>query len=212
MPAPDSRAGAAVTWDRQAARYGRQARWELRSLWTAAALARPDADDAVIDVGTGTGLLLEVLRVRPLVPRRVVAVDRSSGMLAQVPPLPDGWSVVTADAAALPLAGASFDVAVAAYIVQILDRSAQAAVLAELHRVLRPGGRLVTVTPHVPRRGAGRLGAAMLDGAAAVAPVRLGGLRTDDVRPALARAGFVVERAAQRRHGYPSLIVCARRP
>lgn len=205
------RAGAAATWDRHAARYGRQTRWELRALGTAAALAGAGVDDEVLDVGTGTGLLLDVLRGRPLVPRRVVGVDRSAGMLEQVPLLPDGWSVLAADATALPFPDASFDVAFAAYVLQILPRPEQAAALTELRRVLRADGRLVAVTPYVPRRGAGRVGAGVFDAAAAVAPARLGGLRTDDVRPALERAGFAVERAALRRHGYPSLVVSARR-
>ncbi len=208
---PSHRASAASTWDALAARYGRQIRHELRAVGVAADLARVRPEDRVVDVATGSGVMLDVLRVRPGRPHRLLAVDRSTGMLARLGPLPPGWEAAQADAVALPLADGSVDVATVSYLLHLLGSAERAAVLAELHRVLVPGGRVVTVTVHVPRRGAGLLGASGLDALAFLAPAALGGLRTHDPRRELAAAGFTVERAAQRRHGYPSLVVLARR-
>jgi len=208
----DHRASAAPTWDRHASRYARQTRHELRAVWAAASLAQVRPGDRVVDVATGTGLMLDVLRVRPDPPRRLLAVDRSPGMLARLRPLPAGWEARQADARALPLSSGAIDVATVAYLLHLLPPADRAAVLGELHRVIVPGGRLVTVTVNVARRGASRIAAGVLDALAGVAPARLGGLRPHDPRAELAEAGFTVEHAAQRRHGYPSLVVLARRP
>lgn len=204
-------ASSAATWDANAGRYARQTRHELRAVWRAAALADAGPEDRVLDVATGTGLMLDVLRVRPRPPRHVLAVDRSPGMLAQLPQLPPGWTAREADATALPAEDGTFDVVTVSHLLQLLDEQERRGALREVHRVLAPGGRVVTITPHVPRRGAGRLGAALLDTAATRSPARLGGLRTCDPRADLDAAGLPVQRAAQLRRGYPSLVVLARR-
>lgn len=211
MPAAhDDRARAVATWDRHAARYARQVRFELRAARVAADLAAPTAADRVLDVATGSGVMLDVLRERPDPPRSVVAIDSSPAMLALIKPLPQGWSAQRADARALPLATGCVDVVTVGYVLQLLDADDRASVLGEVRRVLTPGGRVVTITPHVPRRGTQRFAASVLDGLAALAPDRLGGLRTLDPRADLATAGFCVERARHVHHGYPSLVVLAR--
>jgi len=173
-------------------------------------LAAPGPEDRLLDVGTGTGAVLRALAQLPSRPRRAHGVDPSAGMLARVGPLPDGWDVLQADAARLPLADASVDVAVAAYVLHVAAQPDE--ILAELRRVLRPGARLVVVTPAVPRRGLARrlaLGGAWL---AARFPGTLGGLRPLDPRPALSRAGFSLVRARRTGSGYPSLVVLAHAP
>ena len=101
---------------------------------------------------------------------------------ARVRPLPAGWSALRADARALPLDADAVDLVLAAYLLQILPAADRARVLLEVRRVLAPGGRVVTITPHVPRRGTSRPAAALMDGLARAAPVRLGGLHTHDPR------------------------------
>jgi ubiquinone/menaquinone biosynthesis C-methylase UbiE len=208
----DPRAGAAETWDRNAGRYARQIRWELPAARRAVALAAATASDRVLDLATGTGLMLDLLREHPDPPRGVVAIDHSREMLARMRDLPVGWSVLLADARALPLDSDAVDVVIAAYVLQVLTPADRARVLLEVRRVLAPGGRVVTITPHVPRRGPSRPAAALMDGLARAAPVRLGGLRTHDPRPELRAAGFVVEHASRLHRGYPSLVVLARLP
>lgn len=194
-------------WDRGARRYGRQEHLELRAVGRALDWAQAGPADRLLDVATGTGLVLRELARRPDRPARAFGVERSGPMLARVGPLPAGWEVVRGEATALPLPDAWADVATAAYLLQVLEAAETARVLAELRRVVRPGGRLVTVTTWA----APRAGRALLDAVAHAAPSVLGGLHTADARAALTRAGWVPERAAALRGGYPSLVVRARR-
>ncbi len=188
-------------WDAAASVYERQERLEEPALREALALLAPQRDERLLDVATGTGALLRALAVRPGPPLHAVGVDSSAAMLARVGPLPAGWELVRGDARALPFAPASFDLVSAAYLLHTLDRDARAAVLAEIARVLRPGGRVVTVTVATPRP---RLRALL-----ARTPRALG-LHPLDPRPEL--AGLVVRAARWVPRGYPSLCVLAERP
>jgi SAM-dependent methyltransferase len=75
----------------------------------------------------------------------VVGVDVAAGMLAAArQDCPAAW-LVQADAAALPFAAGAFDAATShSFLYLVSDRTA---VLAEVARVLRPGGRLALVEP-----------------------------------------------------------------
>jgi SAM-dependent methyltransferase len=105
--------------------------------FAAVAEARPQR---VLEVGCGPGEL--AARIQDELECEVVAVDLSPRMaeLAQR----RGVDARVGDVQRLPFADGEFDVALAAwmlYHVPDLERG-----LAELHRVLRPGGRLVAVT------------------------------------------------------------------
>ena len=114
--------------------------------------ALPDPLGRVLDIGTGTGRLLELLA--PLA-RLALGVDASRAMLAlarsrlaragigQV-------SVRLADMYRLPLPDGSFDTAVLQMVLHYAEDPA--GVLAEAARVLAPGGRLVVadLAPHGP--------------------------------------------------------------
>ena len=88
MTAPDD----VTIWDAQAARYGHQEGLERRAIDAAVRLADVRATDAVVDLATGTGIVLRSLAAAASPPRAAIGVDRSPGMLAQVGPLPPGWS------------------------------------------------------------------------------------------------------------------------
>jgi ubiquinone/menaquinone biosynthesis C-methylase UbiE len=94
----------------------------------------------LLDVGTGTGLVAAAAAIEH--GAAVVALDLSPAMLAharaRVGPL--GIPLVAADTAALPCRDESFDAATCHLVLVFVDRPAVA--LAELHRVLRPGGRV----------------------------------------------------------------------
>lgn len=131
-------------------------------------------------------------------------------MLGRVPSLPSGWSVRSGDARCLPFPDDSFQVVLAVYVLHVIAPRDRKTALAEMRRVLAPGGRLVAVTPVVPRAPVGRVAALALDGLARLAPRRFGGLRTYDPRAALECAGLRLIRARYVRRGYLSLCVVAR--
>lgn len=101
----------------------------------------------VLDIGCGTGRLAERLLVAPGV-RAVVGCDFSAGMLAHAAerlgaaraPTPTA-TLVRGDATRLPFAAGTFDAAVSTEAFHWFPD--QDAALRELHRVLRPGGRLL---------------------------------------------------------------------
>ena len=188
---------AVANWDRLSRVYDRQLWLERRAIDAALDLARPTPDTMLLDAGTGTGAVLRALASGPDRPRRVVGVDSSEAMLARVPPLPEGWQLVRADIAELPFDDASFEIATAVYLLHVLEPATRVAALGELRRVLRPGGRLVTVTPF----------SRALGGLARLMPSRLCGLRPLDPRPEMVEAGFRLERARTVRGGYYSLCV-----
>jgi SAM-dependent methyltransferase len=102
----------------------------------------------ILDVGAGTGTLIrEASRRWP--EAELIALDPSAEMLAVAGAhlRGDGASRVrleVAAAAAMPLSTGSVDVAVSSFTLQLVpDRPAA---LREIHRVLRPGGRLAYVT------------------------------------------------------------------
>lgn len=103
------------------------------------------AGKAALDLGAGTGDFTRELLARGA--RHVVAADFSVAMLAAARrKLGDGSaasgriSVVAGDAFRLPFADSSFDVAVNGFLLRNVADLPRA--LAELHRVLRPSGRL----------------------------------------------------------------------
>jgi ArsR family transcriptional regulator len=145
----------------QAAEYFRAnaAHWDrIRSLHVddtevEAALLRLLPDDGIddlLDIGTGTGRMLEVFGTRV---RRAVGVDLSREMLAVARANLERahlrhCSIRQGDMYQLPLAGASFDAVLIHQVLHYADRPAAA--VAEAARVLRPGGLLVIIdfAPH----------------------------------------------------------------
>jgi SAM-dependent methyltransferase len=98
------------------------------------------APGRVLEVGPGPGEL--AARIAYELGARVVAVDRSERMVE----LTQGRGVeaIVGDVQNLPFADAVFDCAVAAWMLYHVPDVERA--IAELERVLRPGGRLVAVT------------------------------------------------------------------
>lgn len=110
--------------------------------------ALPDSGhcDVLID-GAGTGLDL------PLLPRahRYTALDLTRAMLARAAPRAAGLDIawVQGDSLALPFAPARFDFVVLHLILAIVPDTAKA--LAEVARVLRPGGRALVLDKFLKR-------------------------------------------------------------
>ncbi len=102
----------------------------------------PRADDAVLELAGGTGELAQALAGRVA---RILSSDLSPAMVEaavrrQIP----GVEHRVLDLQALELPDASFDKAVCRYGLMLVPEPALA--LREIHRVLRPGGRLALAT------------------------------------------------------------------
>ena len=100
-----------------------------------------DLAGRVVEAGVGTGRNLPFYSG----PARGVAFDLSEGMLQRArkraPETQGRFSLVQADAAALPFPRASFDWYVSTFLYCVLPDSLQRAALQEMERVLKPGGR-----------------------------------------------------------------------
>ncbi|HEX7298791.1 MAG TPA: methyltransferase domain-containing protein [Solirubrobacteraceae bacterium] len=111
------------------------------------ALGLSPGEDA-LDIGSGPGLLACDLAAALGPAGSVVGIDPSESMLAlsarrELAPDAAPVSFLTGDACALPFDDASFDVAVSTQVYEYVEDIAGA--LAEAHRVLRPGGRLLVL-------------------------------------------------------------------
>ena len=200
-----------MNWSRIAAFYDWQLPLERQALTAAIALAQPRRYDELLDVGTGTGGLLRELARCPERPYEAVGIDVSGAMLHRAPVLPEGWSVRKADARRLAFADGAFSVVTAAYLLHVVDAVTRAEIVRECRRVLRAGGRLVTVTPALPRTRLARMLYAPLAAAAGSSGGPAAGFRPLDPRPELAEAGFTVVATRYVGSGYPSLCVLASR-
>ena len=123
------------------------------SAWREAMWRRVPADArTVLDLCTGSGVSLTGLR---RVGRTVLGIDVSVGMLrvAAATHAEGGWAprLACADAFHLPLRDASVDAVTVAFGLRNLRPRRSA--LAELARVLKPGGRLVVLEAAVPDPG-----------------------------------------------------------
>lgn len=126
-----------------AADYERVRGGERRARQVAEPLLRwlPHGDDVLIgDIGAGTGVVGAAVAAAG---RRVFGFDLSIEMLDQATPRPFA-GLAQADAHALPLRPNSLD---AVYFVWVMHHVASVErVIVEARRVLRPGGRLISVS------------------------------------------------------------------
>lgn len=127
-----------ISFDRAAAIYDETRGGERRGKLCAEALEPHFASSGLtVEVGVGTGLVGAALQAGG---RCVVGVDISVEMLRRA--RDRNLAVARADALALPFASASVDDAYSVWVLHLV--ADPAAVLSELMRVLRPGGRYVT--------------------------------------------------------------------
>jgi len=108
--------------------------------------------DRILEIGCGSGDMLSLLTKRG---RIVVGIDlalpmlHATGRTCRAP----GIHLMQADACRLPFGGESFDAIVCMGVMEYVPHAIK--LVAEIRRVLRPGGHAVVTLPHghcVPRR------------------------------------------------------------
>jgi phosphatidylethanolamine/phosphatidyl-N-methylethanolamine N-methyltransferase len=120
---------------------------------TRAAVAAAGADGAILVVGVGTGLELDL--TPPSV--RVTGVDLSAPMLKIArdrvarKALRQVKGLYVMDAGALEFPDAQFDVALAPYVMSVVPNPAR--VLSEMWRVVKPGGQMIVMNHFAARGG-----------------------------------------------------------
>lgn len=124
-----------------------------RGLWPD---GHPEARSLVLEVGCGPGLYARRLALRfPSID--VVGIDHSEAQLRLARRAADAQGLSRcrfegADARSLPHADASVDSVIVSRLFTVLHERGRT--LAEIHRVLRPGGRLFVAEPRSPFRAA----------------------------------------------------------
>lgn len=123
--------------DKDAPRRARKARKIEALLAPHIELAACDA----LDLGAGSGLLSAYFHPRV---RSLIAMDREPDAF-----LPEGIEILPSDGDALPFEDARFDLILFNHVIEhVGDRAAQDRMLAEIRRVLRPGGVLYLAVPN----------------------------------------------------------------
>lgn len=103
------------------------------------ALTKPTADEDVLDLACGTGAVTRLL-VQRRGPDRLTGLDLTDAMLDVARSLLPNVTFVSGDMQALPMEDASVDLVLCQQGLQFVpDRSGA---VREMHRVLRPGGRV----------------------------------------------------------------------
>jgi ubiquinone/menaquinone biosynthesis C-methylase UbiE len=110
-------------------------------------LEQPERPARALEVGCGEGELVRVLREREP-GARAVALDLDRGVVRQAAAREPSCLPVVGDGQRLPLAGGAFDLVLCCETLEHLPDPAAA--LAEIRRVLRPGGALVASVPREP--------------------------------------------------------------
>ena len=112
-----------------------------------------------VDIGAGTGGLALAMQEKVGETGRVIAIDRSPEMLAEAKRL-GVRETVEGTFDSLPLEDNSVDGIASGYAIRYAPDLSRA--LAEMQRVLRPGGKIVLLEMAIPRSGLGRMAASLL--------------------------------------------------
>lgn len=110
----------------------------------------PSRGDTVVDVGCGTGAAARFAGRHIGKGGRIIGVDVNPGMIEVARDVrvdndvPMEWR--TGNANALPVEDAGADLVLCAQLLQFLDDAATATAIAEMRRILKPGGRVAAST------------------------------------------------------------------
>lgn len=170
-----------------------------------------EPDDVAVDLGCGAGGGVVAMADRVGENGTVIGLDFAPGMCRETAESirtagrGSRASVTCADVTRMPLRSNSVDAALSSFVFDLLSAADLQAALEEASRILRPGGRLATVTIAESDAIATR----SYEGLHRLFPRRID-CRPIPVRTILEHAGFRIERSADRSlYGLPVTIAVA---
>lgn len=170
--------------------------------------ARLKTGQRVLDVATGTGLVAEVIASAIGRSGQLTAIDISRAMLARAEQRLSALPQVVlemGDAQALPFSDAKFDAVICSLALMLFPEPAHG--VSEMHRVLRPGGRVaVSVETTAARSLTTRINAAIgrhVPSRTSAASVYYVLGEECLLRPVLEQAGFSDVEIFQESHAFP---------
>ena len=178
-----TRQQAKAFYDRFGAKQDKQAFYEDPALDDLVAHAGFEQTRSVFEFGCGTGRFAERLLDRHLPPDAVYqGIDLSDTMVGlareRLRRFGDRASVVQSDGSLTSVAAAaSVDAFVANYVLDLLPEEDIRTLIAEVRRVLRPGGRLCVASATWGRKGLSRFVSLLLARVHALRPSLVGGCR-----------------------------------
>jgi demethylmenaquinone methyltransferase/2-methoxy-6-polyprenyl-1,4-benzoquinol methylase len=129
--------------------YGQDRGWKRRLV----AIAAPSAGTTALDLACGTGDIAFAMAAEGA---RVTGLDITHRMLQLARAKSHAASFVAGDMMALPFASAHFDTVTTGYGLRNVPELAPA--IAEIHRVLKPGGQMLSLDFNRPENPVVRLG------------------------------------------------------
>lgn len=206
-----SRAAARRFYDRLGAGHDLAERYEGRAKGRAVEQLGLAPGQHVLSAGVGTGKEHALIKAAVEPGGVAFGVDVSRVMLG-LTRAHTGAPLCAADVRDLPFASSVFDRVFSSYVLDLIPLADLPRVLAELRRVLRPGGRLALVSLTEGVGPASRAVVALWKLVYAVSPVACGGCRPLELARLVSDAGFSdVRREAVVQLGVPSEVLLAAR-
>ena len=176
----------------------------------ALALLGAGSAQRLLNVGVGTGKEQRVLQAALPPGGHSFGVDLSGEMLKLSQQRVPETHLCQADAGNLPFAARSFDRLLCTYVLDLLGTAVLPQVLAEFHRVLQPGGKLVLVSLTEGSDAPSKLVVGLWKAAYKVHPLTCGGCRPLQLQALVQKTGFsILQREVIVQLGVPSELILA---
>ena len=186
--------------------------FERKAKDRALALLEAGSAQRLLNVGVGTGK--EQRQIQALLPTGGLSfgLDLSGEMLKLTQQRVPQTHLCQAVAWQLPFANGRFDRILCTYVLDLLETAVLPQVLAECHRVLQPGGKLVLVSLTEGTDTPSKLLIGLWKAAYKIHPLTCGGCRPLQLQTAVQQARFsILKREVVVQLGVPSEVILAER-